>query len=154
MQSNPLRADAGFWFDTQSGNYSVHNHPPTTTHHHRSHSCLSCLQYDEHPCSISTKTAPICEKWLTLSPAPLFSFPSACLLHRWLAATNLFTSAAYLWVPHLCHENKSKEIKLENLSQQLVLWDLRHSWQNIFFQSELLLGMWDPGGLFALKSTI
>lgn len=110
-------------FDSQWGNQSVlaalspTPSPPTTTPHHRSHFCLSCPQYDGDCCSISTKTAPICEEWPTLPPAPLFSFRSACLLHRWLAATNIFTSPAYLWVPHFCQENKSKQIKLENLSQ-------------------------------------
>lgn len=35
-------------------------------------------------------------------------------------ATDLFTCSTYLWVPYLCHENKSKQIKRITQSQQLV----------------------------------
>lgn len=164
MQLNP---DAGCWFDTQSGNYSVLaalTTPPGPTH-------CPLRPPDNHPppallflpflgTAWAQRQHLSGRKWPTLSPAPLFSFWSACLLHRWLAATNVFTSTAYLWVPHLCHENESKQIKLQNLSQQLVLWDLRSlaflGKTFFFFQSEWLLGMWTPGCLSAaaLKSTI
>lgn len=63
---------------------------PRHNHHSRSQTCFPCPQYDGDPRSISTKTAPICEEWQTLSPEPLFyskqpvSFTADCLPQTYL----------------------------------------------------------------------